>query len=160
MPTCHFINGFWSDVIAVLGLLGLALTFYQVWKTKNASEAATKSAIDALEKARKHYDRHIKYQCLKTLSEARVYISIPIYSIAALKMNDIHEMIIQSTNRPEEAKQLATRAASMGHTFERIHRSEIQFAKSSQAKWNELVIDLSAFLSQNPHQAESTATPS
>jgi hypothetical protein len=143
--TSHgFLKPHQTDVLALVGgigsiltAIGVLLAVWQMYRTTSANRAATEAAIAALNTSRRQYDRYVIHHASRIVAEARLFVQHDDFNIAAVRLQDLAELITQVSGADQEWDGLALRLRQMQHSFNRIGKGEIKFP-SVRSKWVEL----------------------
>ena len=155
-----FLGNQTRDWIAIAGLAGFFLTLialavgiYQLRKTTSANRAATEAAVQALHESKERYERYIVAQVQKFFAETRQFVSKEAWELAALRADDVAELVTQFATADSEWDELAGNLRQFATQFRRIRASEIQ-PKTIQFKWRrfESVLSRKVSLHHGPFQ--------
>lgn len=151
MQNGPFLDDFWRDILAVLGGLGVVFTAIGVWlawrqmrQTTSAAKAASEAAINALNESRSQYNRFVITQISRHLAEARTHLKSDGYGVAAMRLSDIADLMLQIAGGDESWSEMAQRLQAMEQSFDRVHRSEVPFSRSLRGKWQKLDREVNA----------------
>lgn len=149
-----FLTDFWRDLIGVVGVIGVVATIvalliavWQLKKTTDANQAATSAALQSLNASKDRYDRYVVAQLSRFNSEARVYVDKEEWFLAALRLDDVADLIAHLDSADSEWMLLADDVRSFADKFQRIGAAQIKFIRL-QSKWRNFQSLLSRKISQ------------
>ena len=82
-------NDFFAVGGFAVGVVGFAVTIWQLWKTRSAAKAAQTAAETTLKETRAAYDRIIGGTAYKFFSELRNYVVQEDWKLAATRADDL-----------------------------------------------------------------------
>lgn len=151
MPSAGFVTEFWRDVLALIGAVGVVLTavglliaFFQLRKTVSAGEAATRAAVDALNRSCRQYNHYVIAQSSQHLNEASVHVENHSWRSAAIRLGDVADLLLQVTDGDGDWSKFAERLHGMRCTFDKMGDcGEENLSASMRGKWQKLYRELS-----------------
>ncbi len=159
-----YLSLFWQDTLTIIGGAGFVLTAIGVWiaclqmaRTTTANQAATKAAVNALAEGRDQYNRYVIAQASRLASEARLYVKKQEWSIAAIRLSDLADLLLQVAGDDTSWANMAKRLHAMEGSFDRIQIGEITYSDGLKGKWRKLQRELRLKIGENfgPYGAEN-----
>ena len=130
MPPAGFLNAFWRDFWAVVGVVGVAATLVGLWLTwrqlRTTQTAAAAAAAEA-RRSREAYDRLLLALAHRATSEAKLLVTQEKWLAASLKAADLADLLAQLSIQNEEVARLSFAMREAGHHFARIEQGTITF---------------------------------
>ncbi len=125
-----FLNPFWRDVWAVVGVAGVAATLIGLWltwrqlrKTQTAASAAAEAAL----RSRDAYDRLLLALAHRATSEAKLLVIQEMWLAASIKAADLADLLSQLSVQDEEIVRLSSHMRKAGHSFARIEQGTLTY---------------------------------
>jgi len=126
-----YLQGGWRDTLTIIGALAILLAAWQLWRTVSASRAAIKS----LDQSRQQYNKYVIAQASRLLSDATFCARKRDWSLAALRLGDLGDLLLQIAHDDESWGTLAVRLHKMESTFSRLAAQEVHNTPSLEGKW-------------------------
>jgi hypothetical protein len=128
----------WNDFFTVagffVGVIGFAVTIWQLRRTRSAAQAAKQAALQTLNETRVAYDRFIAGIAYKYFAELRMYADSKQWHLALLRCDDLADLLSQ-----QKVQDLAV-AATMRQLreFSRVFvdMRDLTRMKFSRKKWD------------------------
>ena len=144
-----FLSDSWADTFAVISVVGVLLTAFgvfvairQMGRTVDANEAATDAAIGMLEENRSQYNKYVLAQARRLITEAKSSVKHREWSVAAMRLEDLGDLILQIASTDDSWGDLTERLYAMEGSFDRLDKDEITFTTSLAGKWLKLCSEL------------------
>ena len=142
--TMAFFRTFGADLFSVVGtvgvlatLVGLGLAIHQIRRSTTAPHAA----IAALEESRRKYNHHIVNRASKMATQATAFVNGSKWTIASLRLSDIHDNLTEIAVNNAEWSELASRFQKMEVSFANL-LDGTECSTNMKAKWIKLKTDL------------------
>ena len=102
MPQTGFLTPFWTDVIALAGVLGLFLTFlgfaftaWQLYRQTTAATAASRATLKVADDARRQYQAHLAANARHVFGHLKQHVHEAQWELAYRRAGDLSEMLAQ-----------------------------------------------------------------
>jgi len=86
----------WISIIgSVASLIGIAFTYWQIYKTRRAAEAAKDASLQTQKAISRNLLISDVSNCMKHIEEIRLYMRGENYELALVRVNDLNSNLIQ-----------------------------------------------------------------
>lgn len=141
MPTRALLSDFGRDAFAlastIVTLVGFIIAYWQIRKTKSAALAAKDAADRSFGESRRHFQKYVLSNILRSLAEAKILVAAQARDKAAMRLNDLGDQISQLADTDEGWQILLSEV----RYWETVFRGNRRIATK---KWDDLVDRLQA----------------
>ena len=151
MPSQSFLNPFWTDLLAALGvagvlltLVGLAVAWAQLRRTAKAAVAARDAARAAESQARESVAGFVLGDLRRLLQEAKIYAGSGEWALAAVRLDDVASAAAQLRHATDAGEWVESgrRLRDSAGTFRRLAAGQIEVTAHARNKWERLARDV------------------